>query len=265
MACISSECMRKIAIVGVASLLFLLGTSFLGVVLGQSYVPGVSAGDVFKYEYNFDSNINGGEQFALPSMFNSLVDQIKAIDWVQITISKVTGSNVEAQMLTQFDNGTQQSSDGSIDVASGQGDLTMFLIASNLGPNDPMYLDSDERINGTTTRTYSSGSRELIYESITMEYEVSQDDLEGFNITVPLDQVNSQEIYWDKQTGSLVEMSYRMLTSSSMVNADISMNVKLVESNVYTIPEYPVLIIIVIALIIPTIAVLKTRQRALHK
>jgi hypothetical protein len=257
--------MRKIALVGIASLLFLLGTSFWGVAWGQSYVPGVSAGDVFKYKYDFDSTINGGEQLALPSMFNSLVEQIKAIDWVQITITKVTGSNVEAQMLAQFINGTQQSSDGTIDVASGQGDLTMFLVASNLGPNDPMYLDSDERINGTTTRTYSSGSRELIYEAITMEYDVPQDDLEGFNITVPLNQMNSQEIYWDKQTGSLVEMSYRMLTSSSLVNADISMNVKLAESNVYTIPEYPVLIILVIAFIIPTIAVLKNRQRALHK
>lgn len=257
--------MRKIAFLGIASLLFLLGTSFWGIALGQSYVPGVSVGDVFKYEYDFNSNINGGEQLALPSMFESLVEQIKAIDWVQITITKVTGTTVEAQMLTQFINGTQQSSDGTIDVESGQGDLNMFLIASNLSPDDPMYLGSDERINGTTTRSYDSGSRELIYEAITMEYDVSQDELEGFNITVPLNQVNSQEIYWDKQTGSLVEMHYRMLTSSSLVNADIAMNVKLVESNVYTIPEYPVLIIIVIALIIPTIAVLKTRQNSFSK
>jgi hypothetical protein len=259
------EYMRIIVLVGIASLLFLLGTSFWGVTLGQSYVPGVSIGDVFKYEYDFNSNINGGEQLALPSMFDSLLEQIKAIDWVQVTISKVTGTTVEAQMLTQFINGTQKSSDGTIDVASGQGDLTMFLIASNLGPNDPMYIESDEKINGTTTKTYKTESRELIYESITMEYSVSPDELEGFNITVPLNQVNSQEIYWDKQTGSLVEMRYRMLTSSSIVNADISMNVNLVESNVYAIPEYPVLIIFVLALIIPTIAVLKARHLPLHK
>lgn len=255
------DLMKKLAMLTTSITIIFVSVLVLGAAAGQTYTPGVVAGNVFKYQFNFDATVNGDNQFELPSLFDSLVEQAKSIDWVEVTITDVSGSTVNAQMVTQFKNGTQETTEGSVDVATGEGDLGMFLIASNLGPNSPLHMNSNEIINGTTTRTYSSESRNVNYEKITMEYDVSQEELSDFNISVPLNQVNTQESYWDKQTGALVEMSYHMSTTSSLVNADITLNVNLLESNVYTIPEFPALILILVLLFVPTFAVLRFRKQ----
>ncbi len=186
----------------------------------------------------------------------------ESIDSLQITITDVTGSSVTSQMVMQFKNGTQQSSTGVTDVATGQGNMTTFLIASNLNPGDQILEGSNnEKINETITRTYSSGAREVNHESIIMEYNVTQEELTDFNIEGPLQQTNTQDTYWDKQTGALVEMSYKMVTRSEQVNADISVDVALVESSFTAIPEYPAIIIVLVSLIASSIASLKIRSK----
>ena len=86
-------------------------------------------------------------------------------------------------MLTQFKNGTQQSDTGTTDVSTGQGNLTMFLIAANLNPNDQIYQgNNNEKINETITRTYPSGDRQVNHENITMNYNVTQEELTSFGI-----------------------------------------------------------------------------------
>ena len=238
----------------------MLSGLLLSSALAQTRVAGVSAGNTFKYTYALDANVSSTE-FALPTLFEALMEQARAIDWVQITITNVSGTSVTAQMIMQFKNGTQQSSTGITDVATGQGNLTMFLIAANLNSNDQIYSgNTNEKINATITRTYPSGSRQVNHEAITMEYNVTEEELSDFNMAA-LQQSNSQDIYWDKQLGSLVEMSYRMVTRSEEVNADISVNVALVESNVYTVPEYPAWIIVLLALTASTIAMIKLRHK----
>ncbi len=254
--------MKELRIIGALSILSLLALSLLGSAYGQARMPGVSAGDSFKYTYAFDTNISSNSGFALPSLFESVLNEAKSIDSTQITILDVSGTKVTAQMVTQFKNNTQQSSTGVTDVSNGEGNLTMFLIAANLNPNDPIYLgNNDEKINGTLAKNYPSGSRQVNFESITMDYTVTEEELSGLNITGTLQQTNSQYVSWDKQSGTLVEMSYTMVTRSPQVNADISVEVTLVESNVYTVPEYPALIVVLIALIISTITLIKLRGR----
>ncbi len=171
----------------------------------------------------------------LPDFLQPLINQATPIDWVQETITQVSGTEVTAQMLTLFKNVTQQLDTGITDVLTGQGNLTMFLIAANLNPNDQIYQGKgNEVINETITRTCPSGDRQVNHEIITMYYEVTQDELAGLGITGPLQQPNTQNTYWDQQTGSLLEMSYTMVTRSDQVNADISINVALAESNVYS-------------------------------
>jgi hypothetical protein len=219
-------------------------------------MPGVSVGNSFKYTYTLDLNMDSSQAIQ-PELFQTLVDQAKSIDWTQITITSVSGSAVTAQMVMRFKNGTQQSSIGVTDVATGEGNLTMFLIAANLNANNQINQGSDEKINETTTKTYPSGSRQINHESLTMDYTVSQEELSAFNLTGPLQQSNTQNIYWDRQTGSLVEMSYKMLTRSTQVNAEMNLDVMLVESNVYTVPEYPFVMIVFIGMAIATAFVSK--------
>jgi hypothetical protein len=251
--------MKNLKIIGALAALIML--SAISGTFAQTRTPGVAVGNSFKYAYTFTMNTDG-KQGILPDILQPLIDQAKAIDWVQITITSVSGTAVTAQTLMQFKNGTQQSSTGTTDVSTGQGDLTMFLIAANLNPNDQIYPGNENgKINETITQIYSSGTREVNHESIITNYDVTQEELSGFNITGPLQQTNSQNIFWDKQIGSLVEMSYSMQTRSDQVNADISVNVDLVETNVYTIPEYPAIIIVLIALIASTIVVIKLHQK----
>jgi hypothetical protein len=252
--------MKNLKIIGALTILIML--SAISGTFAQTRMTGVAVGNSFKYTYTLDMNATG-IQTTLPDILQPLIDQAQAIDWVQITVTEVSGTTVTTQMLTQFKNGTQQSNTGTTDVSTGQGNLTMFLIAANLNPNDQIYQGNDYgKINETITQTYPSGTREVNHENITMNYNVTQEELSGFNITGPLQQTNSQNTYWDKQLGSLVEMSYKMVTRSSQVNADISVDVALVQTNVYTIPEYPAIIMVLVALSASTIATIKLRQKS---
>lgn len=251
--------MKNLKIIG--ALIIVMLSAISGSALAQTRVPGVAVGDSFKYTYMLDMNVSG-TQNVFPDFLQALIDEAKSIDWVQIDIKEVSGSTVTTEMLMQFKNGTQQSTIDTTDVSTGQGNLTMFLVAANLNPNDKIYQgNNDEIINQTITRTYSSGTRQVNHENIIMNYDVPQDELAGFGITGPLQQTNSQDIYWDKQTGALVEMSYSMVTRSDQVNADISVNVALVESNVFTVPEFPSIIVVLVALAVSAISVIKFKGK----
>src|SRR5512137_2022683 len=206
--------------------LILIIFSSIGLATGQSRQPGVMVGDTFKYTFNFEINTSSS-QMDFPSLFEGLSALVKDIDWIQVKITQVSGTTVTAQSTTQFKNGTQQSITQTADVAIGEGELSMFLIAANLGPNDKIYTNSEGVINGTQTKAYPSGTREVNYQTINMSFNVSQEELAEFNITGPLQQNNLQQTYWDKQTGALVEMSYNMVSRSELLNADIILDVEL--------------------------------------
>jgi hypothetical protein len=254
--------MTNLKIIGTLTIILML-SAMSGSALAQTSLPGVEVGNIFKYTYTFSMN-SSGSPGNFPELIQALIDQTKDIEWVQITVTNISVSSVTAQLITQFKNDTQQTNTGITDVSTGQGNLTLFLVASNLNPNDQIYPGNDnEKINETITRTYPSGTRQVNLENVTMYYDVSQEELSGFNITGPIQQTNSQVTYWDKQLGSLVEMSYKMATRSEQINADISINIALVESNVYTVPEYPstIMVIALITLMASTIAVIKLRFR----
>jgi hypothetical protein len=254
--------MKKIGIGATTIIIITLFASLIGTANATIYTPGVKVGDVFKYQYNLSMNLDT-QQLMLPTIFEAIMEQAKSIDWIQMTVTNVTSSKIDVQMLTQFKNQTQQTYNGTVDVSAGLGELNQFLIAANLAVDSPLYTGSQEKINGTTTRTYSSGSRELNYETISMEYNVTQEELTQFNITGPLKETNTQNVYWDKQTGSLVEMTYHMATEAPTFNSDITVNITLIESNVFTVPEYPALLIVLLVLIVPAFVAIKFRKNSL--
>ena len=234
--------------------LILIYVASLGMVTCQSRQPGVMVGDTFKYTFNFEINASSS-QFDFASLFESLSAIVRDIEWIQLRITQVSGTSVTAQATTQFKNGTQQTNTQTTDISTGEGELSMFLIAANLGPNDKIYANTEAVINGTQTKLYPSGTREVNYQSINMSFLVSQEELADFNITGPLNQNNLQQTFWDKQTGALIELSYSMVSESELLNADISLNVELIETNVYTIPEYAGLTFLAIILLTSSIVI----------
>jgi hypothetical protein len=238
-----------------------LSACFLGAANAQTYTPGVTDGNSFKYQYEIIAKVNSSQQVTVPTPFDALVEQAKTIDWIQMTVTAVSGSTVTAEMLTRYKAGTQQPYTGTVDVATGEGQLSQFLIAANLTANSPLHAGSSEKINGTTTRTYTSGTRELNYQTIVSQYTIQPEDLSRYNITVPLQQVNTQQAYWDKITGALAELSYGMVSTSTQVNATLTLNLKLIESNVFAVPEYPTVIAVLLLLTIPAVVAVKYRKK----
>lgn len=233
--------MKKLAI----STLIIIMLTFvipLNSALGQTRIVGVSAGDTFRYTYNLDFNQNNSTDLTLPSYIEQLFDQAKTIEWAQLTITNVSGTQVTAQTLLHYNNGTEQTSTQTTDVETGQDNLSSFIVASNLNQDDPIYPgQTSNTINETITRNYPSGSRQINHQSIISNYNVTQDELLGFSMTGFQEQ-NRQDIYWDKQLGVLVEMSYNMVTQSQTLNANVTMKLTLVDSNTLTIPEFPTFI-----------------------
>ncbi|XHH09913.1 MAG: hypothetical protein ACFCUE_04600 [Candidatus Bathyarchaeia archaeon] len=255
--------LKKNAAITTTVLMVILGISFVGTAFAQTYTPGVSVGNVFKYQYTLSTNVTGTNQASIPSPFDALVEQAETIDYIQITVTGVSGSVVTAQVLTQFKAGNQQTFTGTVDVATGQGTLAQFFIAANLTANNPLSMGSTEKINGTTTKTYTSGiQREVNYQNITTQTTVPASEVARYNITVPLNQVNTQEADWDKQTGVLSQIAYSMQTTSTQINATLTLNLNLVESNVFAVPEYPILLIVMIAMAVPTVAVLRKSKKS---
>jgi hypothetical protein len=257
--------MKKVRVLSVLVIVVLLMS--LSGAYAQTRMPGVSVGDTFKYTYTFDMTTSDGQsESLLPEFLQALIDQTKNIDSTQITITDVTGSSVTLQNVMIFKNGTQETNTGTIDVSTGQGNLTLSLIAANLTSNDPIYLDnSDSIINETITQTNALGTRQVNHQNIIMNYFVTQEELSGFSITGPLNQTNSQNTYWDKLTGMLVEMSYVMQTKSDQVNADITVDVVMVDSSVQPIPELPTAAILLVFLVASTFAILKLGRIAPKK
>jgi hypothetical protein len=253
--------MKKHAVTLTISLTIILCASLLGTAAGQTYTPGVKAGNIFKYQYDLSANVNGSQQTSIPTPFDALVEQAKTIDWIQMAISNVYGSTVTAQMTTQYKSGSPQTFTGTSDVATGQGELAQFLIAANLTANSPLHAGSNQKINGTTTQTFTSGiTRELTYQNITTETVIPPEQLSRYNITVPLTQVTTQAAYWDQQTGVLTQLAYRMQSTSTQVNATLTLSLNLVESNVFAVPEYPTLLVTLLVIIIPAVATIKYRK-----
>jgi hypothetical protein len=239
-------------------IILIAGVLLTNTASAQTRVPGVSVGNSFKYTFDFEMNVSSSS-FNLPDLLDELISQVKNIDSVSITVTQVSGSVVTMQTAIQFKNNTQQSTSNSFDIANGpntsqEGTIGLFLVAANLSSGDQIYVGSDSgAINETVTRAYLSDSRLVNHQRTVMNYNVSSEELEGTGITNALQQSNTQDTYWDKQTGVLVEMNYSLVTRSEQINADIALNFQIVESNVFnvenpTIPEFSSTTMVVLAL-----------------
>ncbi len=258
--------MRKQNVIVTTAIIVMIGISLLATASAQTRVPGVSVGDSFKYSFDFNMNVSNSS-FTLPSLIEGLLAQVENIDSVQTTVTEVSGSKVTMETTIQFKNGTQQSATSTFDVASGQntsqeGTFGMLLIASNLNAGDQIYTTgSSGTINETITKPYPSGSRQVNHQNVVMNYEVSQQELEGTGITEAIRQSNTQDTYWDKQTGALVQMSYNMTTRSEQIDADLALNVQLVQSSAFAIPEFPITTLIVILALFASAFIVAFRYR----
>lgn len=213
----------------------------------QVRTVGVSEEDWFKYGFtlNWDYELNATtEDFLFADFLQG--------DWITLTIKDVTGTNVTGEFTIHFENGTEKSLTGSVDLVTGDGDLRNWLISADLNANDSLYAtETDEKINETLTKVYPWGSTQTNH--LVYSYNFSG---ENDYSTLSLD------LYWDREMGILTELSFEAEVLQNGTLMDGSASWMLTEYNLEHIPEFTqqtfILIIVAVTLMI---SILKIKRK----
>ncbi|MCW4015639.1 MAG: hypothetical protein NWF06_04655 [Candidatus Bathyarchaeota archaeon] len=219
-----------------------------GLVFAQSGVVGVSEGDWFSYGFSFewysdDANMTVPEE--------DVFDYLMEGELIMFEVSEVLGSNVTGQFEINYENGTQQIISGWVDVTTGEGEFGNWLISSGLDANDFTYQsDFGEAINETLMFSSQLGLRETNH----IEYSFGNTTDDDYYY------VFSVNMYWDKEVGVLVEMSFdgEMMADGNLTTAYGGW--KLAESSIEHIPEFSAPVVVG-SFVAATIAIFAIKKR----
>lgn len=217
----------------------------------QTRKVGVSEGDWFKYgDISFDWSSNDPNATISDPEWNET-------EWMMISILDVSGTNINGQKTVHYKNGTEETSGGYVDIDTGDGEnFTSFIISADLEENDAIYTSgyySNLKINETIVRTYPDGVRNTNHLNTTMEdHEVNGTEIYYYQ---------SLNYYWDQSTGVLVEIYWESLNQTGEYVTTASESIRITDSNIWVIPEFPTSTSILILLVVltSTIAICKRR------
>jgi hypothetical protein len=176
---------------------------------------------------------------------------------VTFSIQEISGTNVTGQFDILFANGTQDSQTGSVDVATGEGDLRNWLISADLAANDSLYtLETEEKINETITRTYQLNPRDTNHLMYAF-YATLEEEGDYSNLTV--------DMFWDQELGVLTELSFAADVQMNGTHMEMSATCVITESNLEDIPEFTqTAFIATVAAVALLIVVIKKKGKLKH-
>jgi hypothetical protein len=179
---------------------------------------GVSVGNTFRYSVTVSWSSNDPSA-TFPS---SLVDFNNTL-WAEGTITSISGTTIIGNMKTHYKNGTEMTAGYWLDVNTGNNvNVNEGFISANLAPGDSEYTSSPYNthiINNTVTRTYLGVGRETNH----LGYAYPG---------------GSTDLYWDKTTGVLVEVLVESNSQTFGYTTTSSLDVQIISSNVWTVPEF---------------------------
>ncbi|MEJ2280609.1 MAG: hypothetical protein P8X97_01615 [Candidatus Bathyarchaeota archaeon] len=148
---------------------------------------------------------------------------------ITFTIEDISGTNITGSFTINYENGTEFSQNGSIDLITGEGDLRNWLISADLNTGDSLYeSEPEEMINETITRTYYWGPRETNHLIYSFNF-TSEDDYSYLRA----------DMFWDKEFGVVTELSFEADVRVNGTSFDASADVEIVESNLLeSVPEF---------------------------
>jgi hypothetical protein len=198
-------------------------------VSASTYTVGVKAGDWAGYgdaSFEWASNWTGQEE--PPYGMN--------MSWMDMEILNVHNSNVTVRSVTIYKNGTEETYVIWGDIATGEGNLSIGIIPSNLNPGDEIpgnltyYTEEPLKlsINGTVTRSYAGANREVNYANVTYPIIYGNTTYGAGNIS----------LCWDKKTGVMCEelVSFTMaytLPNSTYYYMNMSMTWRMTATNMW--------------------------------
>jgi hypothetical protein len=242
-------------------LTFLLSAMIVTTAAAQERTAGVTEGDWFTYEVDACWNSNDPNAIYPPVDYENW-EITNQTEWAKMEITSVSGTNVSVQYLTHFENGTEDIGDGYIDVATGdESNAALTIIAANLDANDNLYTSGDYSmwtINDTITRTYQDGVRNTNHINMTFEFSWTENETEYY-IT------QFVNLYWDKETGILVEDSFEYYNQTGEYLTTWSAGSRITDSSVWVIPEFPVGSSMLVIAVIVTVTIISIEHRLTKK
>lgn len=209
---------------------FLLCSMNMISVDAQTVTIGVNVGDCFKYDldYNWSSD---NQSATIPED----IEQMLLFAWSNISITDISGSIITYTGTACFKNGTEVTNNqpATYDINVGESFSNALFISPNLGANDLALATGDPFlgnliINETVTKTYPDGTRETNHFSIANE-----------NTTNGKTDFASIDLYWDRASGVMVEMSANLTTCENGYTTTMIMSMLLDETNIWEISEFP--------------------------
>jgi hypothetical protein len=210
----------------IASAAILLNQPFSNQPPATTVVAGVAVGGTFTYDIKglarvIDSNATIPENFF----------QLNMTKWYRVTITHVTNAEVSFNTTWRFSNGTEIEKTGKVNIETGKDNSLDFwaIYASGLNAGEFARPFGTDRlaINATEERTYNDGERETNRVSLENQFYDADDP------TLSRTYDDYLSIYFDKQTGMLVELVDVKLYSSPQII--LTLQWKIIESNVWNI------------------------------
>ena len=226
----------------------LVGPTFLLMILmvapcfSLPRIAGVHKGEFYRYA---DINLSWNFNQPIPSFIANITE----ILWSSITILDVYQETVNYESTVQFKNGsaTHENISGSVNSNN-----PSWIIATNLREGDILYNDSSRKawINETLQWMYSGEQRNINHVQIA---SLGSADEIQYTIT--------NDWYFDQLTGMTVEYSLEFVNTTESYAGTGRYETKLVESNAWTIPEFPLFLMPPLFILITLLTVTVYRRR----
>jgi hypothetical protein len=212
---------------------------------------GVSPVETFTYDlkgFYFSSNAS----VQIPESIKDVNDTV----WYKVTITSISGSKIALTTIWHYTNGTEYAENGHVDIDTSIYDGSFWQIfASNLKPGDLVRPDGPGRItlNSTYARTYNGSTRDTNKLSLDLTYYNVNDTTQTYTRNTITE--------FDKQSGMLVS------TWDSSVYPDYTFTItsELIDSSVWTAPEFPVFIALPLFMITIAFAVIATKKKLINQ
>jgi hypothetical protein len=192
--------------------------------LTPTAVPGVAVGNVFTYSIKGYAALTA-ENASIPESFSEL----NMTEWYRITITNVTGPEVQFNTTWRFTNGTEIENIGNVNVFTGADNKIFWAIyPANLTLNEYVSPGGSDGaiVNQTETRTYKSGDRGTNVMTLQNQFVDTSDPA--------LRTVDDYlYVHFDRATGMLVELKDMRLYSDPEVI--LTTEQVLISSNVWAV------------------------------
>lgn len=241
---------KKMALLDLLSVVLLSATVVIA--SAQPRIVGVTSGDWFMYGDITSDWISDDPNATTPFGFE-FWQVFEEIEWVRLSVEQVSGTNITFHNTVHFTNDTEETSGGSVDVDTGEGNLTLHAISANLGADDSVYTSGEHstwKINETVMRTYPDGVRETNHLNMTYEFSFP-----------PYSFYMSMNFYWDRGTGIIVEMALDWENRTGEYLSTWAVSYRISDSNVWVIPEFTTWISIILIFAIPAVPIVIYKRR----